>query len=79
MPKRMRSLEIAHELVREVGSQRKTASLVGVKQPSVCAWLKSGMTQTRENDLRFRFPDLKVWKRFPPLTDVSNKSEDGAH
>lgn len=78
MPKRMRSLEIAHELVREVGSQRKTASLVGVKQPSVCAWLKSGMTQTRENDLRFRFPDLKVWKRFPPLTDLTNKSDTEA-
>lgn len=66
-----RSLEIARELVREVGSQRKTASLVGVKQPSVFAWLKHGMTSTRENDLRFRFPELQVWKRFPPLTTDS--------
>ncbi len=61
-----RSLEIARELVREVGSQRKTATLVGVKQPSVFAWLKHGMTSTRENDLRFRFPELQVWKKFPP-------------
>ena len=66
-----RSLAIARELVHEVGGQRKTASLVGVKQPSVFAWLKRGMTSTRENDLRFRFPDLQVCKRFPPISSDS--------
>lgn len=31
----VRATAIARDLVREVGSQRKTAELVGVKQPSV--------------------------------------------
>lgn len=61
-----RSRAIARALVLEVGGQGATARLVGIKQPSVAGWLKNGVSQTRENDLRFRFPDLKVWKRFPP-------------
>lgn len=66
----LRATAIARDLVREVGSQRKTAELVGVKQPSVFAWTKNGLTATRENDLRFRFPELRVWKRYPPLTSA---------
>lgn len=61
-----RARAIAQALVLEVGGQAATARLVGIKQPSVAGWLKNGVSKTRENDLRFRFPELKVWQRFPP-------------
>ena len=54
------------------------ARLVGIKQPSVTLWAKRGLGLVRENDLRFRFPELQVWKRFPPLTDTADKSDVGA-
>lgn len=64
-PKNKRSRMIAISLVREVGSQTALAALIGIKQPSVSEWVKNGIGAVRENDLRFRFPDLQVWKRFP--------------
>lgn len=62
-----RARTIARELVAELGGQTKAARLIGIKQPSVAGWLKNGIGEIRENDLRFRFPDLKVWTHFPPL------------
>ena len=65
-----RSIQIARALVDEVGTQAETARVVGVKQPSISGWLKNGIGKTRENDLRFRFPKLKVWKECPPLKET---------
>ncbi len=62
-----RSAQIARALVEELGSQTAAAKLFGVAQPSISEWVKVGMSKTRENDLRFRFPKLKTWKRFPPF------------
>lgn len=67
---KQRSAAIARSLVSEIGSQKKTAKLVGVRQPSVAAWVRDGIGKTRENDLRFRFPDLQTWKLFPPIDEV---------
>ena len=66
-----RAREIARALVLEVGGQGATAKLVGIKQPSVAGWIKNGIGSTRENDLRFRFPELKVWSRFPPRSEAN--------
>ena len=68
-----RSIQIANELVAEVGSQVALASLVGVSQPSVNRWLKVGLSRERENDLRVLLPRLKVWKRFPPERQIKLK------
>lgn len=65
-----RSTAIAKALVTEIGSQNKAANLFGVKQPSVAGWVKYGISPTRENDLRFRFPKLQTWKLFPPIDEV---------
>lgn len=62
-----RAIAIASSLIQECGGQVKAAKLFGIKQPSVCLWLKNGIGFTRENDLRFRFPDLNTWNVFPPI------------
>lgn len=64
---RSRAIAIANSIVREFGSQNKAATALGIKQPSIAGWLKRGIGMTRENDLRFRFPDLDTWKSFPPI------------
>ncbi len=64
-----RSTAIAKALVNEIGSQNKTACLFGVKQPSVAGWIKHGISPTRENDLRFRFPNLRTWRLYPPKVE----------
>lgn len=70
MRKKERAKRIARALVKEIGSQSETARVVGVKQPSVYIWLRDGVSPTRENDLRFRFPKLKVWEKYPPLIEA---------
>lgn len=62
-----RSVELARAVVAELGGSSKAAKLVGISQPSVSLWSRRGLGVVRENDLRFRFPDLKVWKKFPPV------------
>ena len=76
---RHRSVELARAVVSELGGPCRTARLVGIKQPSVTLWAKRGLGLVRENDLRFRFPELQAWKRFPPLIDKADKSEVEAH
>ena len=61
-----RSIDLARALVEEFGGQSAAARAVGIRQPSVCRWTATGISPIRENDLRFRFPEMKVWKRFPP-------------
>ena len=71
MPKTPRSIRIARAIVNAFGSQTATAKAVGLKQPSVNRWLQHGISRQRENDLRILFPDLPVWKKFPPQKSVS--------
>lgn len=71
---RHRSMDLARAVVSELGGPCRAARLVGIKQPSVTLWVKRGLGLVRENDLRFRFPELQAWKRFPPLTDQTDKS-----
>lgn len=70
---KQRSSAIARSLVSEIGDQKKMAKLVGVSQPSVSSWVRNGIGKTRENDLRFRFPNLRTWKLFPAV-DLSEAS-----
>ena len=65
-----RSIELAKALIDEFGGQSKAAHVVGIKQPSVWRWSTAGISAIRENDLRYRFPKLKVWTRFPPLNEA---------
>lgn len=62
-----RSVQIARAFIAEMGTQAKAAEAVGVRQPSVSRWNASGWSRMRENDLRIRFPAMKVWKKFPPV------------
>lgn len=65
-----RSLAIAKAPIDEFGSQSMLSRAIGVSQPSICLWVRNGITPMRENDLRYRFPHLECWKRFPPLTQA---------
>lgn len=64
-----RSIELAKQLVAELGSQKAVAQYVGVKQPSVWLWTRRGISELRESYLRERFPELRTWKVFPPVRD----------
>lgn len=61
------SIALARSLIDEFGGQSKTAEKIGIRQPSVCRWVSRGISAIRENDLRFRFPRLETWKKFPPI------------
>ena len=73
---KQRSTAIARSLVSEIGTQSKTAKVVGVSQPTIAIWIRNGIGRTRENDLRFRFPNLETWKLFPALEGVDKCSSD---
>ena len=62
-----RAIRLARTFIKEIGTQKQVASVVGVRQPSVSRWTRNGFSQLREADLRVRFPELKVWKKFPPV------------
>lgn len=65
-----REIELAKFLVEELGGQSAASRKIGLRQPSVWRWTVSGIPPLRETDLRFRFPRLECWKRFPPLTQA---------
>ena len=64
-----REVMLARSLIKELGSQSCVAKLVGVRQPSVSRWCSFGVSRLREADLRVRFPNLEVWKQFPPQVE----------
>lgn len=60
-----RAIHLARSFISEIGTQAQVAVVVGVKQPSVSRWTRNGFSRLREADLRIRFPNMRVWKKFP--------------
>lgn len=64
--KRSNSRKLVRAFLKELGgSQREIAQKVGVRQASISRWTQSGFPPLREDSLRLRFPDLKVWQSYP--------------
>jgi predicted XRE-type DNA-binding protein len=65
-----RSVKVARAFIKEIGTQKEVAEVVGVKQPTVSRWSCFGMSTMRENDLRVRFPHMSVWDRYPSQSEA---------
>lgn len=70
-----RAIRLARSFIKEIGTQAQVAAIVGVRQPSVSRWTKNGFSRLREADLRVRFPEMRVWQKFPLACGSHQDSE----
>ncbi|MDD6318820.1 MAG: hypothetical protein PUA61_08225 [Succinatimonas hippei] len=54
--------KLACNVIAELGGERKTAEIVGLRLASIYGWKTYGLPQSRYQYLKLKFPDLKAWQ-----------------